>query len=222
MKRLLLKIAFLGLLALLLFVSGCDKERIVQSKEYIHDVQVVTDTVVRIDTVVHHDSTVTHVVDTIRIHDTVRTTVYIHDTVQTVRNHYDTVVVRDTVVKTLNPPSQVTAMNAMEIQSDQLVMQFINQQFGLTDGWILYLTPEQCAITQVSSTVYDIDAYVTYWASDWSGYYPLEVYWRLTYTSGDPNDPNNWQMTDPPSAVSGHQPGIRSAVKQAPAKLLAR
>ncbi len=221
MKRFVIITAVLALLALLLFVSGCDKERIVQSKEYIHDVQVVTDTLVRIDTVYHHDSTVTRVVDTVRIHDTVRTTVYIHDTVQTVRNHYDTVVVRDTVVKTINPPGSVTAMNAMEIQTDPLVMDFVNQQFGMTDGWILYLTPEQCAITQVSSNVYDIDAYVTFWASDWSGYYPLEVYWRMTYQSGDPTDPSNWQMSDPPSAVSGHQPGIRSAATKAPAKLIA-
>ncbi|MEW6051489.1 MAG: hypothetical protein AB1644_10565 [Candidatus Zixiibacteriota bacterium] len=225
MKKALLAGIVIMIPSMILLSGGCDKEKIVNSKEYIHDIEYIQlppDTVLFIDTVYNNDSVIITRTDTIRIHDTVRTTVYVYDTITTVHNFYDTVVVHDTVVRTLYAPNSPHAVAAMEYQTDPLVLDFILQQFGMTDGWVYYLSPSQMEIVQVSTNVYDIYAYVDYWAADFSGYYPLEVYWRLTYTSGDPANPNNWQMTDPPAAVAGHKPGIAASSKAAPAQLLNR
>jgi hypothetical protein len=230
-------------LSMAFLTAGCDKEKIVESKEYVHDIQYVNlppDTIVRLDTIVKVDSVAigskdtVRLVDTLRIntvihdtirttsvvHDTVRVNVYVHDTVITIRNHYDTVVVTDTVVKTQCTPNTSLAVAAMESQTDPLVLDFINQQIGQNQGWILYLTASQMDIKQVSSSVWDIYAYVDYYASDWSGDYPLEVYWRLTYLGGDPANPNNWKMSDPPAYTGSRRAGISTVSKSSSERLL--
>jgi hypothetical protein len=43
----------------------------------------------------------------------------------------------------------------------------------------------------------------------------------MTYTGGDPSDPDNWQMSDPPDAAP-HYPGIKMLDRPATAAHLAR
>jgi hypothetical protein len=210
-------------LGAIMLSAGCDKQKIVESTEYVHDIEYITlppDTIFHIDTVFNNDSVLVHKTDTVRIHDTVRTTVIVHDTIRTTT----TVTVHDTVTITQNQclPNAQFAVAAMEVQTDPQVFDFISSEFGYTGGWVYYLSIDQMEITQVSSKVYDIYAYVDYWAEDFSGYYPLEIYWRMTYTSGDPANADNWTMGDPPTAVAGHRPGVNVATNASPAKLMSR
>ncbi|MBK7142510.1 MAG: hypothetical protein IPH75_10555 [bacterium] len=217
------------LIASLLWIAGCDKERIVNSKEYIYETKYVEsppDTITLIDTVNIGDTMIINRVDTIRItdidtiirtvtvHDTVRITSVVHDTVRTVQINWDTVVVHDTITRNQCLPNVITAIAAMEAQTDPLIYEFILGELGLDGGWNLYQTPNEMEVNQVSSTTWDIYSYVDYWAPDWSGYYPLEVYWRMTYRSGDPADPDNWQMSDPPTAVAGHIGGVSKITRK--------
>lgn len=227
MKRVLsITIIMIPALFAVLFLGCNNKEKIVNSTEYVHDIQYVQsppDTILHVDTVFSHDSSVVHTVDTILridtvyntnvIHDTVRTTVIVHDTVVTIVHNYDTVVVTDTILQTQCLPSGTSAVVAMEIQTDPLVLDYANQTYGLSDGYIFYLSPAQMNLSKVSTGVYDIYAYLEYYSTDWSQYEAFEIYWRMTYTGGDPNDPSNWEMSDPPSAVSGHQPGLKAVSK---------
>jgi len=230
MTRKLLAPLTVTILLLVLLSAGCDKEKIVESTEYIHDVEYIQlppDTVIHFDTVVVNDSVTVHDVDTVIIRDTVvqvnhvhdtvvvNHTVTVHDTVVTVQHHYDTTVVIDTVVTQQCTPNQNLAYTALENYSDALVIDFINQEFGYTDGWVFYLSAYQCEVTRRSASVYDIYGYIDYWTPDWSGYYPLEFYWRMTYTSGDPADPDNWQISEPPAgAPADHAPGVRVVPNQ--------
>ncbi len=199
------------LLAILVFfaVTGCDKERIVESTEYIHDVKYVElppDTVLKIDTVFSSDSVIIYTTDTLFLYDTVMQVSYIYDTVYS----HDTIVtvITDTVQMTQCTPNEYLALAALQYYSDPLVLDLIYQEFGLTNGWIFYLSAFQLNVTQQSSDIYDIYGYIDYWTSDWSAYYALEFYWRLTHTGGDPAHPGNWQMTDPPTAAPGLMPGV--------------
>lgn len=223
-KILVLGLGFLVLMTLTL-LTGCDKERIVTSTEVVHDTKYIelppdTVTVTIIDTVTGVDTMIVHTVDTVHRTDTLRINVLVHDTVTKTVNHYDTIRVVDTVTVTQFQPSATTAVAAMQAQTDPQVIQFAIDQLGVTDGWVFYLTPAQMEITQVSAKVWDIYAYVDFWTADWSGYYPLEIYWRMTYKSGDPANANNWTMTDPPAAVSS-RPGGVSAPAKAPSALQA-
>ena len=110
-------------------VSGCDKERIVESTEYIQEIEYIympPDTIVQTDTVFNSDTSTVYITDTafvfdtviqvhnnfdtvnIYIYDTVSTvhnnydTTYIIDTVSTVHNHYDTTYIIDTIVQVVN------------------------------------------------------------------------------------------------------------------------
>jgi hypothetical protein len=209
--------AFL-LVILIISSPGCDKERVVTSTEVVHDtkyVEVPPDTVFVVDTVSGVDTLIVHDVDTINRTDTVRINVTVHDTVRVTVNHYDTTRLVDTVTVTQYQPTVVTAVAAMQAQTDPMVLEFAYEEFGLSDGWVFYLTPAQMEVTQSSAKVWDIYAYVDYWASDFSGYYPLEIYWRLTYKSGDPSNADNWTMSDPPSAVSGRSIGVSASPRTA-------
>ena len=220
MTRKLLLLSTMTVLALLLLAAGCEKEKIVESTEYIHDVEYIQlppDTVTVHDTVVVNDSVTVHDVDTVTVLDTVvvTNTVFVHDTVVTVQHHYDTTVLIDTVTVQQCTPNQNLAYTALESYSDELVIEFINQEFGYTDGWVFYLSAFQCEMTPRSASVYDIYGYIDYWTPDWSGYYPLEFYWRMTFTGGDPADPNNWDISEPPATVpSEHVPGVRVVPNQ--------
>jgi hypothetical protein len=55
--------------------------------------------------------------------------------------------------------------------------------------------------------VYDLYGYIDYWTPDWSGYYPLEFGYRLTFTGTDPTNPNDWDITEAPATGSSPHPG---------------
>lgn len=218
MRKYALLILAATVLVSLALTAGCDKERIVESTEYIENteyIEVPGDTVFRVDTVFNGDSVIVTKTDTVTVTLTdtlVQTdydTVTIIDTVVTIQNHYDTTVVVDTVETVQYSPNEYLAIAAVHYYNDPLVIDVVNQEFGLTDGWILYLSSFQLSVTQQSSDVYDIYGYIDYWTPDWSGYYPLEFYWRVTYDGGDPGNPDNWTLSNPPGATSaGHSPGI--------------
>ena len=218
MKRTFLAATLLLTLVVMILTAGCDKERIVENTEYVHDVEYVTlppDTVIHFDTTVVNDSVTHH--DTVTLLDTViqvhtdttvvTNTVIVHDTVRTIQTHYDTVTLVDTVITLQCSPNEKFAFASMEGYVNSLVIDFINTQFGYTDGWVFYLTQQQCDITRQSANVYDLYGYIDYWTPDWSGYYPLEFGYRMTFTGGDPADPNNWDLTDAPTTGSSKHPG---------------
>lgn len=210
MRRLMGFAGTLAVLALVTGVTGCDKERTVTSTEIVHDTKYIElpgDTVYLIDTVSGIDTMIIHDIDTVNRTDTVHVNIVVHDTVTKIVNHYDTV----TVTVTNFAPTATTAVAAMQALTDPQVFQFAYDNFGMSDGWVLYLSPLQMEVTQSSAKVWDVAAYVDYWTADWSGYYPLEVYWRMTYKSGDPTNPANWTMGDPPAAVSGQPAGVSSS-----------
>jgi hypothetical protein len=139
-------------------------------------------------------------------------TIYVSDTTVTVRIQYDTVYVTDTedsfgdgVVLT----NELLAVAALQYHNDPLISDFVASEFGYTEGSIFYLSTCQLQVRNQSNQVYDIGGYVDYWAPDWSGYYPLEFVWRMTHTGGDPADPLNWTISEPPGAVGGMDPGMR-------------
>lgn len=171
-------------MALLVLGSGCTKERIVESTQYVKDVEYVQlpgDTVLEIHTV--YDTITVHTSDTVRL--------------------------VDTVGSSGSEPNQLLAIAAMQYYTDPQVLEFAQSEFGLNDGWIFYLSSFQLAAEQAAPGVYDLAGYIDFWAPDWSGYYPLEFMWRLTYKGGDASVPSNWVQSEPPSAVAGHQPGMR-------------
>jgi hypothetical protein len=145
------------------------------------------------------------------VHDTIYQTNTVYDTIVTVQVHYDTIVIVDTVVQVSNTSDESQAMGALQYYVDPLVLQFISQEFGLNDGWIYYLSAWQSEYTIASPGVYDIYGYIDYWATDWSGYYPLEYYYRITYKGGDPSNVNNWELGEP--AASPARPSGISSVK---------
>lgn len=229
MKRSRFLIAFFVLLSLivaLLSVAGCDKERIVESTEYVHDIEYLEsppDTIFVTDTIFSQDSVSVPGTDTIIVTDTVvqvnnyydTVMVEVVDTIVTVQHHYDTVTVAvvDTVLSVQCDPNPYFAIIAMQYHTDPLVYEFVNQEFGLSDGYIFYLSSYQIEITAPSATSYDIYGYIDYWTTDLSGYYMIEYYWRVTYLGGDPLDMENWQLSEPPAKTSGHVPGINMSTE---------
>lgn len=173
-------------LALASFFSGCSRERITESSQYVKDVEYIqlpADTVVEIRTVY----------DTVRVTDTVR--------------------IVDSVGSSGSGPNQYLAISALQYYTDPLVLELVQAEFGLNDGWIFYLSAFQLSATRQSQGVYDLYGYIDYWAPDWSGYYPLEFLWRLTYLGGDASVLTNWSQTEPPAAVAGYTPGLRRVVE---------
>ena len=234
---------------ILLTMAACDKEKIVESTEYVHDIEYVNlpgDTVLHVDTVYLGDSSVVYANDTVFVFDTifqtqpVFDTTYIHDTITTVQHHYDTTLIVDTIVQMRYEndtvlivdtivhvqhhydttvvvdtvqvaqcaPNEYLAISALQYYSDQLVIDAIYQEYGYTDGWILYLSNFQLDVARQSADTYDIYGLIDYWAPDWSGFCPFEFFWRMTHTGGDPADPNNWQMSEPPGYAPAHEPGL--------------
>jgi hypothetical protein len=235
MNRKILFLILIGIAAVLLTAAGCDKEKIVESTEIVKETQYIQlppDTIVRVDTVFRRDSVTVR--DTVIIHDTIiqpsgsvdtvtvidtvirvvnhYDTIVTIDTVVTIQHHYDTTIVIDTVVNSECGPNAFFATTALQYHTDPLVIDFINQEFGYDDGWVFYLSAWQSGYAVQSSKVYDIYGYIDYWTPEWDGYYTLEYYWRMTYVSGDPANPDNWRMTEPPStamATTHHQAGLR-------------
>ncbi len=210
MTRLLIVGTVLIVISVFLAIAGCDKEKIVESTEYIHDVEYIElppDTVIQVDTVFTSDSVTIHTTDTVLVFDTVVQVDYIYDTVHV----YDTVtnVIVDTVVNNQCAPNEYLALTALQYYCDLMVFDAINTEFGISGGWVLYLSAFQTQLTKKSSGVYDIYGYIDYWTPEWDGFYAFEYYWRMTYSGGDPANPLNWQMSEPPATVSGYQPGVR-------------
>ena len=218
MRRILLVGALALTLASLILTAGCDKEKIVSNTEYVHDIEYVTlppDTIIHFDTVLVDDSVVVHDTDTILLLDTViiNNTITVHDTV--VVNHtiidYDTITVvqhhYDTVTVTQAAANESLAFTAMEAYVNSLVIDFINTEFGYTDGWVFYLTVHQADVVRQSATMYDLYGYIDYWTPDWSGYYPLEFGYRMTFTGSDPANPNDWDISEAPATGSSPHPG---------------
>lgn len=217
MKRLVFVAIILVVGSLLALVTGCDKERIIESTEILHEIEYIElppDTVYQIDTVTTNDSITIYITDTVTVHDTVIQiqqvfdTITVHDTVVTIQYQYDTTIVTDTILTVRCDPNKQFAVAALHYHSDPLVILFINAQFGYTDGWILYLSSLQLNLAERSPNVYDIAGYIDFWAPDWSGYYPLEFYWRMVFNGGDPADPLNWQIMEPSGSPAGFQPGL--------------
>jgi hypothetical protein len=133
----------------------------------------------------------------------------------------DTVTIVDTVATGEGAPNATLAFAALIAYSNPLVMEFINTEYAITDGWIFYLNEHQSEVTVQSPSVYDIYGLIDFWTTDWAGFEALEFYWRMSYTGGDPSDPANWQMSDPPDAAP-HDPGIKVLARPATATHLAR
>jgi hypothetical protein len=222
LTRNILILASALLVSLLLIVAGCDKEKIVET-EYVEQteyVQLPPDTVLQVDTIVVNDSVTVQQTDTLYLYDTIETvntvydTSYVYDTVTVTIDHYDTVTVTvteiDTVVTYQCEPNEYLAIEAMQQYANPLVIDLIYSEFGYNDGWVFYLSTGQSDVTVQSSTVYDIYGYIDYWTPDWSAYYALEYYWRMTYVGGDPADPNNWDISEPSTSYGGDiQPGVK-------------
>jgi len=205
------KILMFGISALtILMIAGCEKEKIVTSTEYIEHVEYIEsppDTIIMVDTLPIGDTVIVHVSDTVIWYDTIVRTV--HDTTIVIEQHYDTITITDTIATSQSLPNEHLAFSALQYYSDPLVISFINLEFGYNDGWVLYLSEFQVNLNGQSSSVYDIYGCIDYWTPDWSAYYPMEFWWRLSYTGGDPADMQNWRMSEPPPAASGRPPGLK-------------
>jgi len=255
------KIFALAVLLLPLFMFGCDKEKIVESTEYIEKVEYVElppDTIFVRDTLIDYDSVTVYSTDTVTVRDTIRTTIHdtvlqyitiydttlAYDTVVVIQqftdtvtigstdtvfvNHTDTVritntvTVIDTVLMAQCTPNQGLAFSALTYQSNSVVIDFINTEYGINEGFIFYLNEFQSDITRVSANVYDIYGLIDFWTTDFAGFEALEYYWRLTFIGGDPSDPTRWQMSEPPGQLAGRQPGIHVVNKTASPERIAR
>ena len=178
----------------------------------VYDTVVVADTVVTI--VNHYDTTM--IVDTIYQTDPVYDTVVLFDTVVTIQQFYDTTYIVDTVGSEANP-NALMAYTAMQYYSDPMVIDAINQEFGIDDGWIFYLSIYTNEVAYPSTGVFDIYGQIDYWTPDWSAFYPFEYFWRMTYISGDPSDPRNWEMSDPPGSYAPDRPiGVNRTAAREP------
>ena len=77
----------------------------------------------------------------------------------------------------------------------------------------------QLDLTKTSSDIYDIYGFIDYWTPDWSGFYALEFYWRMTYKGGDPADPLNWELSEPATSPGNLQPGLKVIPAEAERRL---
>ncbi|RKX19352.1 MAG: hypothetical protein DRP51_07575 [Candidatus Zixiibacteriota bacterium] len=176
------------------------------------DTIIVTDTVFNntIDTLVITE----YNYDTITVFDTVTQNFY--DTVTVAINHYDTVTVNstDTVMVSQCEPFVQFAFAALQYYGNAEILSFINGEFGYNDGWIYYLAITQSDLQSSSQGVYEIYGYANYWTVEFDAYYPLEYFWRLTYLGGDPSDPDNWELSDPPARSSSITSGVKLSIER--------
>ncbi|MCP4703774.1 MAG: hypothetical protein GY865_04115 [candidate division Zixibacteria bacterium] len=236
MKKILLGFAILFILVSLILILGCDKERTITSTEYIEKIEyiekpadtvLVYDTLYTIDTLYQYDTTHTGtggtdtitVIDTIYnnstdtltiteyIFDTVTITNTVYDTVTNTVNHYDT-----TTISQCDPFLQF-AHSAMQYYGTADILELVNSEFGYADGWVYYLGITQCDVQSPSAGVYEIYGYANFWSVEFDAYYPLEYFWRMTHISGDPDDPDNWELSDPPARSSSKTGGVKLSIE---------
>lgn len=208
------------LAALLLVATGCTKERILESTEYIEVkeyIQLPGDTVFQVITIT--DTVYAQgPADTVySIHyDTVYSNIF--DTVYSV--HYDTVTIIDSVGNGMGSPNVQLAISALQYYNNPLILQFTLTEFGMPNGWIFYLTEHQTDAQEAAPGVFDIYGYIDYWTPDWSGFLPLEYLWRITHTGGDPALSSNWVLSNTPLGVIGFTPGLHLANESSRARLI--
>jgi hypothetical protein len=214
-KTVALLIAAVALI--LLVIAACDKEKIVNTTETIHETEYIElppDTIMVVDTVQLSDSVLIEVTDTLVMHDTViqvqqiYDTITVLDTVIEVQTVYDTTYATDTVIQIEQSPNENLAFTALQYYTDPIVITDANSQIGVTDGWVFYLSAYQSDRTSRSAEIYDIYGYIDFWSPDWMDFIAYEYYWRLTYTGGDPADPLSWDISEPPAGAGAHTPGI--------------
>lgn len=205
MKRLSFKInSYIpSIIALSLTVGimyGCQSEKIVQSTEYIERIEVIElppDTILLVDSVTIYDSVTVFSVDTLYL--------------------TDTLFVLDTVQQAQCSPNEFLAFTALQYYTDDQVFAFINAEFGFNGGWVLYLSAFQVEKAKSSASTYQFSGVIDYWTTDWQLYYPLEFYWVMVYTGGDPSDPLNWRMEEPASGAGMNTtPGLTLISRIAP------
>ena len=164
----------------------------------------IYDTVTVIDTV----NVTNNIYDTVTVIDTVNITNNIYDTVTVTVNHYDT-----TTISQCDPFVQF-AFAALQYYGDAEILNLINSLFGYNDGWVYYLSISQSDLQSPSYGVYEIYGYANYWTVGFASYYPLEYFWRVTYLGGDPSDPDNWKLSDPPNRSSGKTGGVKFNIER--------
>ena len=207
-KRLILSAM---ILILVVWVVGCEKETTTTSSEY-HEIvgQSGTDTVYIADTVIINDPNGTTVYDTTIIIDTI---IQNNSQVDTVIQYVTQI---DTVYSQTAAPSVHAAFTAMQAYTDQIVIDDITATVGYTDGWVFYLSAYQSYVDNPATNVWDFGGYIDFWAPDFSDFYAYEYGWRMSYTSGDPNDPNNWQMSEIPAGSPAGRSGLKKVDKTEP------
>ncbi len=190
------------------FVNTTDTFQLISTDTFFVN---TTDTFQLIST----DTVTINTTDTMTIYDTLHITHILIDTVEMYQTLYDTVMVTvtDTVVQDNQTADEYYAYTALQFHTDPAVLQFINSEFGIAEGWIFYLSTFQNTVANPSAGVYDFTGFIDYWVPDWSSYYPLEYAWRVSFNGGDPSNPSNWSLSDPPGVVSGQDAGI-SLVKE--------
>ena len=199
---------------------------------YRHDssTTIIHDTIYQVTN--HYDTIYSHSVDTIVTTQTVRDTVFINQTDTVNIATTDTVTITDTVTVTQtvtdtvlvsqNSANSSLAFAALTYYSNTFVIDFINTEYGITEGYIFYLNEFQSDVTQSGANQWDIYGLIDFWTTDFTGFEALEFYWRLTYTGGDPSDPNSWTITDPPGNFAGTAPGIHAVNKSVTAERIAK
>lgn len=211
MRKFTYTLSALAALTLLTLVSGCESEKIVESTEYIEKIEYVQlepDTVLLVDSIIVYDSTTVHSIDTVYRTDTVTQREYVYDTVVQREYFYDTTHMVDTVLQAQCTPNEHLAFAAMEYYSDSEVLAFVNANYGISDGWVLYLSPFQVNKAAPSAATYQFAGVIDYWTPDWSEYLAIEFAWQITHTGGDPADPLNWRLEEPSGASNGRTPGL--------------
>jgi len=195
--------------------------------------QIVYDTVVQVHN--HYDTT------TVYLHDTISNTYYIHDTVFVNYGSVDTVTIvqtihdTTTIVQTVHDtttvvvtvhdtvtvsgsgtPNAYLAYTALQYYTDDAVFDVIYENFEVSGGWVLYQSIYECDIEYPATYTYDIYGQIDYWTEEWDSFYPLEFYWRMKYVSGDPANPTNWSITEPPTVSGMGDPGVNRVANRAP------
>ena len=108
------------------------------------------------------------------------------------------------------------ALTAMQYHTDPLVIALVTAEFGITEGWIFYLSAFQSDFTKQGTSTYDIYGIIDFNTTDFSGAYLIEYFWRMQYTGGDPGDPTNWDILEPPMVSDNFKPGLTISKDRTP------
>ena len=132
----------------------------------------------------------------------------------------DTIEIVDTITISQCEPFVQFAFAALQYYGNAEILTFINNEFGIDDGWIYYLSITQCDLQSPSPGVYNIYGYANYWTIEFDAYYPLEYYWGVSYLGNDPSDIDNWELTDPSAQTSTLSANKTGGIKIATERML--